>query len=167
MAVSLSSIRTLTRSHGGKKFLKYAAGSGISAVISQVTFVMSFGVLHLFGSRGCSIFATLVGTVPSYFLNRHWAWQKRSKSSFSKEVLPYLTMAVLGLVFSTWAADFSNSHSGFLGASHTLKVIFVSGSYFGAFAILWVGKFLFLNRFLFGSPESSSLVSTNEDKPSV
>jgi putative flippase GtrA len=142
----------------GKRLLKYAAGSGISAVISQIAFIVSFGVLHLFGSRGSSILATLIGAVPSYFLNRNWAWQKRSPSSFGGEVVPYFVMAILGLVFSTWSADFANTHASIVGSSHTLRVLFVSAAYFGAFAVLWVAKFAFLNKFLFGDDSSSAFV---------
>ena len=64
-------------------------------------------------------------------------------------------LAVLGLVLSTWSADFANSHSAIVGSSHLFKVLFVSGSYFGAFAVLWLAKFAFLNKFLFGSSDST------------
>jgi putative flippase GtrA len=146
----LQRVLVFIRSEQGVKFLKYAAGSGISAVISQIAFVASFGPLHLFNARGSSIFATFVGMVPSYFLNRHWAWKKRSRSSISREVIPYIAMAVIGLVFSTWSVDFADSHSQFLGSAHVLRVLFVSGTYFASFAVLWFAKYAFLNRFLFG-----------------
>lgn len=135
----------------GKKAIKYTVGSGISAVASQVVFMTSFGIFHWFSAHGSSILATLAGAIPSYFLNRRWAWQRKTRSSFSKEVLPYLAMAVIGLVWSTFATDYANSHSGIVGGSNTLKVLFVSGAYFGAFAILWVAKFAFLNKVLFAS----------------
>jgi putative flippase GtrA len=138
------------KSEKGLKFLKYAAGSGISAIISQIAFILSFGPLHLFDARGSSIFATFVGMVPSYFLNRNWAWKKRSRSSVSREVIPYVVMAIIGLVFSTWSVDFADSHSHFLGHAHILRVLFVSGTYFMSFAVLWFAKFAFLNRYLFG-----------------
>ncbi len=156
---SVGSLSKFLNSHLGKKLIKYAAGSGISAVISQVAFILSFGVLHLYGSRGSSILATLVGAVPSYFLNRNWAWQKRSRSSVGREVVPYFIMAILGLVLSTWSADFANSHASIVGTSHTMKVLFVSGSYFGAFAVLWLAKFAFLNKFLFGSSDGTASLS--------
>ena len=135
-----------------KKFVKYAVGSGVSAVVSYVALILSYGVFHLFEARGSAIFATLVGAVPSYFLNRNWAWQKRDRSSLSKEVVPYLIMAIIGLVFSTWSTDFASSHSSIAGPPHSsAAVLFVSGAYIGSFAVLWFAKFAFLNRFLFAS----------------
>ncbi|MGC8481216.1 MAG: GtrA family protein [Acidimicrobiales bacterium] len=141
-----------------KKLFKYAVGSGVSAVISQIVFVVGFR--FFFDSRTSSIVATLAGAVPSYFMNRHWAWQRRTKSSLRSEVIPYLIMAVIGLVFSTWAADFANSHSTFIGASRNLRVLWVDGAYFGSFAVLWVLKFLFLDRVLFrdGSAQGDELI---------
>lgn len=157
IALNVNSVNRFMQSSLGRKLLKYTAGSGISAAVSQVAFIASFGVFHLFGSRGSSIAATLIGAIPSYFLNRNWAWQKKSRSSLSREVVPYFIVAVLGLVFSTWSADFANSHSYWVGSSHVVKVLFVSGAYFGAFAVLWVAKFAFLNKYLF-APEQENVL---------
>ena len=144
------------RSDLSKKFVKYAVGSGVSAVVSYVALILSFGVFHLFEARGSAIFATLVGAVPSYFLNRNWAWQKRDRSSLSKEVFPYLIMAIIGLVFSTWSTDFASSHSSIAGPPHSsAAVLFVSGAYIGSFAVLWLAKFAFLNRFLFATTQET------------
>lgn len=133
----------------GQKAIRYTLGSGISFLISQVVFIASYGVFHLFDSRGSSIFATLAGAVPSYFMNRYWAWQKKSKSHLSKEVIPYFVMAAVSLVFSTWSTDFASTHRQIVGNSHLKQVIFVDAAYILSFAILWLAKYTFMDKVLF------------------
>ncbi|HEX2117654.1 MAG TPA: hypothetical protein VHF91_00595, partial [Acidimicrobiales bacterium] len=42
-----------------------------------------------------------------YYLNRKWAWGKKGKSHLMKEIVPFWSLALLGLIFSTWAAKFT------------------------------------------------------------
>ncbi len=137
------------RSPVGRRAFRYTLGSGISFVISQVVFIASYGIFQIFDARGSSIFATVAGAVPSYFMNRYWAWEKHGKSHLSKEVVPYFVMALLSLVFSTWSADFASSHKGILGASHLAQVAVVDGAYISSFVILWFAKYAFMDKVLF------------------
>ncbi|MHB8189541.1 MAG: GtrA family protein [Ferrimicrobium sp.] len=132
---------------------RYAAGSIISLIISQLVFLSLFSLFRVAGSHNSSIIATLSGMVPSYFLNRNWAWGRRTRSSLHREIIPYVLMAVIGLLFSTWSADFSNSHPHVLGPSRIDQDITVQGAYFASFAILWFGKFAFMQRWLFAPPK--------------
>ena len=148
------------RSPVGQRAFRYTLGSGISFVISQVVFIASYGVLHLFDARSSSIFATMAGAVPSYFMNRYWAWQKQGRSHLSKDVFPYFVMAAVSLVFSTWSADFASSHKDIVGASHFVQLMFVDGAYIASFVILWFAKYTFMDRILFvKSPSRSEKVS--------
>ncbi len=140
----------------GKKQFRYSVTSVISVVVSQVAFMVLFGA-QLVEARTASIMATLIGAVPSYVLNRYWAFEKREKNSFTQEVLPYLAVAILGLVFSTWSVDFADSHQGFVKSSALLRFLWVDGAYFGSFAVLWVAKFSFLNRILFSDDGSKKV----------
>lgn len=149
MSVYLKEFRQWFHGPVGQKVLRYTLGSGIAFLISQIVFIVSYGVLHIFEARGSSIFATMAGAVPSYFMNRYWAWQKRSKSHLSKEVIPYFVMAAISLMFSTWATDFASTHKTVVGGSHLLQLCFVDGAYILSFAILWIAKFSFMDKVLF------------------
>ncbi|TAN20224.1 MAG: hypothetical protein EPN30_10690 [Actinomycetota bacterium] len=159
MGSHLQEFRHWFRGPVGQRAIRYTLGSGIAFVISQVVFIASYGVLHLFGARGSSIFATMAGAVPSYFMNRYWAWQKRGRSHLSKEVIPYFVMAALSLVFSTWSADFASSHKEIVGSSHLFQLIFVDGAYIASFAVLWFVKYAVMDKVLFAKskPESEKL----------
>jgi putative flippase GtrA len=132
-----------------RKAAKYTAVSVISVAVSQFAFIMVYGVIR-WGPRASAIFATCVGTVPSYYLNRNWAWGKRGRSHLLREVLPFWALAFVGLVFSTWAADFAHTHTRALDAHHhIIHTAAVTAAYLGAFGVLWVGKFIIFNRWMF------------------
>jgi putative flippase GtrA len=140
------------------RFWRYATGSLITAIFSQLVLFLVFSVFRLENARDSAITATLVGAVPSYFINRYWAWGKTSPSSFRREVVPYVVMALISLVFSTWFVDFSHSHAGFLGSSRLAVDIVVQGSYLLSFVILWFGKFAFMHKWLFRSAPATDSV---------
>lgn len=137
-----------TRSSEGRKAIKYTAVSVISTAFSQAAFILVYGVFSVFGARGSAIFATCVGTIPSYYLNRNWAWGKSGRSHLVKEVLPFWFLAIVGLVFSTWAVDFTHTHTTGI-QNHVEHTAILAAAYLGAFGTLWVAKFLIFNRFLF------------------
>jgi putative flippase GtrA len=137
------------------RFWRYATGSAVTAVFSQVVLLVVYSVGHLESAHDAAITATLIGILPSYFINRYWAWGRRSRSSLSREVLPYVAMALVSLVFSTWVVDFAHSHASILGRSQLAGDIVVQGSYFGSFVLLWFGKFAFMHTWLFRTRESA------------
>ena len=150
----------------GKKAFRYSVTSAVSLLVSQVSFVLLFGT-HTMGPKYSSITATMVGAIPSYVMNRYWAFQKRGSNRLFQEVIPYLAMAVTGLIFSTWAVDFADSHTSFVGTSHLSRLIWVDGAYLGSFAILWVGKFVILNRILFAKTHHESVAPMIEQDPVI
>jgi GtrA-like protein len=59
--------------------------------------------------RPANVIACAVAAVPSFHLNRSWAWGRRGRSRLLREVAPFWALAFLGLAFSTWAADMSGA----------------------------------------------------------
>jgi hypothetical protein len=60
-------------------------------------------------------------------------------------------MAFIGLVFSSWAALLAQ---GFAKHHHYVRgglrySVLVDGAFIGAFGVLWIGKFLIINKVLF------------------
>lgn len=142
----------------GKKQFRYSVTSIVSVIVSEASFVILFGV-HLAPARTSSIMATLIGAVPSYLMNRYWAFERREKNRFMQEIVPYLGVAIIGLLFSTWSVDFADSHQGLVSGSKLLSFLWVDGAYFGSFAVLWVAKFMFLNKILFSDRGSKVSLS--------
>lgn len=143
---SPSSLLERARTPEGRKLVRYSMVSVISVAVSQVVlFVAQFA----WSARTSVIVATCVSAVPSYQLNRAWAWGKRGRSDLLTEILPFWGMAILGLILSVWFADFVDSHAHEITGSHLGQKLLVNGAALAAFGILWVAKFLILNRILF------------------
>ena len=138
----------MARTPEGKKLVRYTLVSIISVIVSQLVLAVLFGGFH-WTARSANVAATAVGTVPSYELNRKWAWGKRGKSHLWKEVVPFWTLSFIGLAFSTWSADFAESHIQHRGHSHGVETVVVLAAALGAWGFLWIGKFIFFNKVLF------------------
>jgi putative flippase GtrA len=133
----------------GKKAVRYTLVSVISVAVSQAVLFLTFGVLQLASAVPCNIIATAVATVPSYYLNRRWAWGKTGPSHLWKEIVPFWGLAFLGLVLSILAVDLAESEAPHLTSSHFATAIIVNASALAAWGVIWVGKFVIFNRLLF------------------
>jgi cellulose synthase/poly-beta-1,6-N-acetylglucosamine synthase-like glycosyltransferase/putative flippase GtrA len=131
-----------------RKIVRYSLVSLISIAISQSVLVVAFGVLHWTASLS-NIVACAVAAVPSYHLNRTWAWGRRGASRLWGEVVPFWALAFLGLAFSTWAADFGSGLARQAAVSHETATVIVMAAALLAFGVLWVGKFAIFNVLLF------------------
>jgi cellulose synthase/poly-beta-1,6-N-acetylglucosamine synthase-like glycosyltransferase/putative flippase GtrA len=128
--------------------LRYSLVSLVSIAVSQAVLMAAFGMLH-WTARLANVIACAAGTVPSYYLNRSWAWGRRGRSHLWREVVPFWALAFAGLAFSTWAADLGSTLARQAAASHAVTTAVVMGSSLLAFGILWVGKFAIFNALLF------------------
>ena len=125
----------------GPKFVKYSAVSVISVLVSQVTLVTCH---EFFGwdAAWSNITAVSLSSIPAYLLNRAWVWGKSGKSHFLKEVVPFWSMALLGLALSTWLVVLAARY--WPGST-----VAVSGANLAGFGLLWFGKFAVLEEILF------------------
>jgi len=130
------------------RILRYSLVSLVSVAVSQAVLMAAFGLLH-WTARLSNVVACAVATVPSYYLNRSWAWGRRGPSHLWREVVPFWALAFLGLAFSTWAADLASTLARQAAASHAVATAVVMGSSLLAFGVLWAGKFVVFNALLF------------------
>ena len=131
--------------------VRYTLVSVISVVVSLMVL---FVTLYFFkwSARTSNIVAVAVSAIPSYFLNRAWAWGKTGRSHLLKEVVPFWAMAFLGLLISTWAAVFAKANAHHITDSHLGVTLLVMVSNIASFGVLWFGKFMVLNKLLFAPP---------------
>ncbi|HLY82822.1 MAG TPA: GtrA family protein [Acidimicrobiales bacterium] len=145
---SPSGVLALARTPGGTRLIRYTLISVISVIISIIVLAVTHGVLH-WPAFWANISSVVVATVPSYELNRKWAWGKRGKSHVWKEVVPFWVLAFVGLAFSTlWAVLAENFAKG-RHMTHVHQTIVVEIAVIGSYGILWIGKFIIFNKILF------------------
>jgi putative flippase GtrA len=144
----LDTVLTWSRTDEGKKWVRYSMVSIISVIVSEILLFIAFGLLH-WSARASNIWAVCLSALPSYWLNRAWAWGKRGRSHFLKEVAPFWAMALIGLAFSTWAADYAEANAYHVTTSHFVTTLIVMTASLAAFGVLWIGKFVILNKLMF------------------
>jgi putative flippase GtrA len=149
-----------TRTPTGQKLVKYTMVSIVSVIIGQALLTIAFGVFR-WTAAWSNIFAVGVSAVPSYYLNRAWAWGKRGRSHFLKEVVPFWAMAFLGLVISTIFVHIAEGRSQNVG-NRAVQTLIVNGASIAAFGTLWVAKFVILNKLMFAHHEEDL-----EDMPAL
>lgn len=132
----------------GQKLFKYSMASVVAVILSNLLLALFVGVINM-GEVLASTLATTISAFPSYEMNRKWAWGKSGKSHMVKEVLPFWGLALLGLLASDGAVYLAGKYAKHHHLTHVHKTELVLAVYFGAFAVLWVGKFLIFNSVMF------------------
>ena len=123
-----------------RKPIKYGMVSAVAVVTGQTVLIICAAVLD-FEPVWANITSVMIGTIPSYVLNRAWVWGKRGSHHFWREVAPFWFIALLGLGFSTLLVHIASGWSE--------ATLVVSAANLTAFGILWVAKYLFLDAVLF------------------
>lgn len=142
------SIQEKLRTPLGRKLFRYSMASVVAVVVSNLSLLLFVGVLRM-GVVLASTLATTVATVPSYQMNRKWAWGKTGKSHLLKEVIPFWGLAVLGWAFSTYSVYLVDHVAQDHHLSHVARTATVVLAYFFAYGVLWVGKFVIFNKLMF------------------
>ncbi len=129
-----------------KQLFRYTMVSVVSTVVSFGVLALVFGVLHLWGQIGSTVFANVVATVPSYYLNRKWVWGKGGRSHLVKEIIPFWGMAAIGIVVSMGGAAIARHISIEHHLTHIEQTALVLVANVASFGVFWVLKFMLFNR---------------------
>ena len=132
-------LRALIDQYGGKA-LRYSSVSFVGIIVTQLLIVIFYNGLD-WPAWFSNFTAVMISTVPAYLLNRAWVWGKRDAHSFTREVLPFWGMAFLGLILSTAAVA--------VVSKYTDSTLAVSATSVASFGLLWVAKFVILEKVLF------------------
>lgn len=140
-------VRRIIRAHG-RKLLRYAGVSCIGVLAGQTLLYVLYDVVELQAVLANTI-AVAVATIPSYVLNRAWVWGKSGGHSVSAEILPFWGMAFLGLMLSNVLVH--------LAEQRTDWWVIINGANLLAFGVLWIAKYILLDRVLFAAEPTATL----------
>jgi putative flippase GtrA len=129
------------RTPGGRKAIKYTLTSVVAVAVGQAALAL-FYVGFDWTARSAAIASASIGSIPSFILNRYWAWGMRGRAHLMKEVVPFWVLALIGLALSTVAADWAERR--FDGSAMAVNLASLA-----AFGVLWVVKFVIFNEILF------------------
>ena len=128
------------------KVIRYAAVSAISALTSLLVLTIVYGVLRLWTEVVSVLFSNVVAGIPSYFLNRQWTWGKSGRSHLWREIVPFWVMSLTGIGFALVTAQLAHNFADTHHLQHLARTVLVVGANVAAFGILWLVKFMILNR---------------------
>jgi putative flippase GtrA len=129
-----------------KQVIRYTMVSVISTIVSFAVLALVFGVLHLWGEIVSTVFANIVATVPSYYLNRMWVWGKGGRSHLMKEIVPFWVMSAVGILVSIGGAAIARHIGIEHHLSHFDQTIVVLAANVMSFGLFWVLKYILYNR---------------------
>ena len=146
MRSAVTRLWVYSRTPEGLKILRYTMVSIISALTSLVILTIVYGVLRLWNEVVSTLFANVMAGFPSYYLNRRWVWRKGGRSHVWRELLPFWIMSITGIGFALYTATLARNFADSHHLQHLGRTVLVVGANVAAFGILWLLKFLILNR---------------------
>jgi putative flippase GtrA len=142
----LRSLWSWSKTHQGKKLIRFTMVSGSSTIVSFAAISFFYGLRIIPSVIWATLVGNLVASVPAYQLNRRWTWGKRGKSHFRKEIVPFWALTFLGIGVSQlgalWARHEVRAHHW----SHVINTGLVAFANLASFAIFWVLKLIVFNR---------------------
>jgi putative flippase GtrA len=131
----------------GRRVARFAISSMVSAATSAVV----FPILYVLGlsTTVCSIAAFIAGAIPNWTLNRRWTWKVEGQVAFGREVIAYVVLSATTLLALSLATGWTHRHVQSIPAGHGIRVLLVTGSYFGVLALLYGLRFFLYEFWIF------------------
>ena len=127
--------------------IRYSATSLICVAITQF-FILLFYRGFKMGATNANLAATMVTSIPAFILNKYWVWGKRGRAHVRRELIPFWAFTIAGWILSTGSVYIVEHH---VGEPHsTLRTLSVMAASIAGFGVLWVLKYLFLDKIMFG-----------------
>ncbi len=169
MKFSLSALVEHARTDAGRKKLRYAGVSVVFVPLGQV-FIQLLGRYSFDRDyTKASLVSAAILTLPNFFANKYVVWRDTNRENLRTQVVVFWIAAMLGVTFATtltWLVEKEVADK---------SVIIESGAVFLAqltgFGLVWVGRFLVLDRWLFkathhgAEPSPDDMAALHSDIP--
>jgi putative flippase GtrA len=146
-------LRGVTSSRLARLFTRFAAGTAVPTVCSQLAFVLMFGVLTA-SATVSGVVAFIAGAVPNFLIHRYWTWRRSGPVGIRDELMPYLMVIIFsGLV----AIGITAGVDRLIGETindRALRTVVVAVAFNASYLPLFILKFALLDRLVFGSDEA-------------
>lgn len=123
--------------------LSVSVGTTVLSAVILVVLALGMGV----PAGTANIVAVVCGIAPSYLGNRRWVWGRNGKGSLSRELAPFWTLSIAGLIVSTIAVGRVGSLTA--AWSNSARIVVLPAANVAVFALLWVLQFVVLDRVIF------------------
>lgn len=136
-----------SKTEAGQRAIRYSATSLICVGITQVLIIVFFKIIGLPAVQA-NLSATMITSIPAFALNKYWVWGKKGKAHMRREVLPFWAFTVAGWILSTGMVYLATRVAPGNELERTISVMAANIAGFGT---LWVLKYIFLDKIMFGT----------------
>ena len=157
-------LRQLTRSRVARVFTRFAAGSSIAMTCSQLTFLLTFGVIGASAVVSGAV-AFLAGAVPNFVIHRCWTWQRSGRLGMRRELTRYLGVVAFNGLLATAVTTGVDRVVGAGIDDHTVHTVVLAGAFGASYVLLFVLKFALLDWLVFPPSAGPAGEDTTEKNP--
>jgi putative flippase GtrA len=136
----------MTRTALSARFTKYALGSVVAFVVSNVAFA-AFYVMSA-STTACSVAGFIGGAIPNWILNRRWAWKRQGRPP-ARQVIGYIGVSIVVLVTTSAATGWTNAQVQSIPPHHGVRLMIVTASYVAVTVVLFFAKFAIYDYWVF------------------
>jgi putative flippase GtrA len=131
----------------GKK-LRYAGVSMVFVPIGQ-------GLIQLVGLwlddyATATLVVMVIIMVPSFFVNKHFVWRVTSSENLRRQVLVFCVVMTLSFALAAFFSYIVDAATA--GETTPIRGTAVFLAQLLGFGIVWIGRYVFLDRWLFKTP---------------
>jgi putative flippase GtrA len=132
------------------RFGRYIVASVVASAVSATVFAVVYRWLDA-GPRWASVISFVAGAVVNFMVFRYWTWRSRLAEDIPvrRELLSYSVVAVTTALIALGTTSVADHYARAAHVSADARTLIVEGAYFGAFGLMFVVKFLVLDRLVF------------------
>ncbi len=127
------------------KLARYAGGSVVATVCSQVTLLLLYGAIGV-AAGVSSVVAWFAGAIPNYWLNRRWTWQRSGRPSLRRELLPYAAIILGTLLLAVITTEVVDHLLREADVAAATRVTLVAVAFGGVYVVMFGLRFFLLDR---------------------
>lgn len=131
-------------------FARFTAGSAVATGCAQVVFLLVYGMFHA-GATLAGALAFLAGAVPNFLINRRWTWGRRGRVRVRRELFPYLAVIAFNGLMAIGVTTGVEQLVTPLIEHRGVRAVVLGTVFGGSYVLLFVVKFLLLDRLVFGA----------------
>jgi putative flippase GtrA len=132
-----------------RKQIRYLVASAASLTVAQAVLAVTYGIAG-WTAMTANVASFVVATAFAYVIQRRWTWRRNDRSNLWREVVPFWAIAGVGLAASTIAVRVAAGFAQENVASRLVQTLALVAASTATYGVLWVAKFLILERYLFG-----------------
>jgi putative flippase GtrA len=130
---------------------RYAVGSLTASVVSAIV-LTALSWRHTVPPAVATVIAFVAGALVNFTVFRFWTWRHtlvREAGALGRDFLKFSAVALAAFFIALGATTFAGSYADRAGFSSAQRTLLIDAAYFGSFAVMFVLKFVILNRFVF------------------